>query len=324
MSTRVSFGDGEPMTARSLELAKGVFEDQSRALSHIGHSLSDGFLDAVELIYTCTGKVIISGMGKSGIIGRKIAATLASTGSPSFFVHPGEAYHGDLGMIGGDDLVILISYSGETDEVIKLLPYLRHIQARSVAITGNPASTLATSADVHLDVSVEREACPNNLAPTTSTTATLVMGDALAVALMSRRAFMPVDFARFHPGGSLGRKLLTKASDVMHQVPSLARTSPFAEVVHEISEGEQGITCVIDDAGKLIGVVTDGDLRRAIEKRGQTEDLTANDIMGTMPVAVSADANLFDCEHLMRGRKLTSLIVAEEGYPIGVVKSFDA
>ncbi|WP_207233527.1 KpsF/GutQ family sugar-phosphate isomerase [Salinicola tamaricis] len=239
MSTRVSFGDGEPMTARSLELAKGVFEDQSRALSHIGHSLSDGFLDAVELIYTCTGKVIISGMGKSGIIGRKIAATLASTGSPSFFVHPGEAYHGDLGMIGGDDLVILISYSGETDEVIKLLPYLRHIQARSVAITGNPASTLATSADVHLDVSVEREACPNNLAPTTSTTATLVMGDALAVALMSRRAFMPVDFARFHPGGSLGRKLLTKASDVMHQVPSLARTSPFAEVVHEISEGEQ-------------------------------------------------------------------------------------
>ncbi|MEG3117110.1 SIS domain-containing protein [Salinicola sp. 4072] len=171
--------------------------------------------------------------------------------------------------------------------MIKLLPYLRHIQACSIAITGNPASTLATSANVHLDVSVERESCPNNLAPTTSTTATLVMGDALAVALMNRRAFMPVDFARFHPGGSLGRKLLTKAMEVMHQVRFLACTAPFAEVVHEISEGRQGIVCVIDDAGQMVGVVTDGDLRRAIEKQGQTEHLTANDIMGRMPVVVA-------------------------------------
>lgn len=307
-----------------LKLARGVFEDQAQALNDIGRSLNGEFLGAVELIYACTGKVIVSGMGKSGIIGRKIAATLASTGTPSFFVHPGEAYHGDLGMIGSEDLLVLISYSGETDEVIKLLPYLRHIQAHSVAITGNSASTLATSADVHLDVSVEREACPNNLAPTTSTTATLVMGDALAVALMNRRAFMPVDFARFHPGGSLGRKLLTKARDVMHGVPSLARSAPFAEVVHEISVGGRGIVCVVNDAGQMIGVVTDGDLRRAIEKQGQTERLTANEIMGTMPVTISADANLYDCEHLMRERKLTSLVVAEGQKPLGVVKSFDA
>ncbi|WP_298848829.1 SIS domain-containing protein [uncultured Salinicola sp.] len=308
----------------TLELARLVFEDQSRALSDIGHSLNDEFLAAVELIYGCTGKVIVSGMGKSGIIGRKIAATLASTGTPSFFVHPGEAYHGDLGMIGSDDLVILISYSGETDEVIKLLPYLRHIEARSVAITGNESSTLGTSADVHLNVSVERESCPNNLAPTTSTTATLVMGDALAVALMNRRAFMPLDFARFHPGGSLGRKLLTLAKDVMHRVPSLSREASFAQVVHEISEGHRGIVCVVDDAGQMVGVVTDGDLRRAIEKQGQTEHLTANDIMGRMPVTISPDANLYDCEQLMRERKLTSLIVAEGQEPLGVVKSFDA
>ncbi|WP_110641206.1 KpsF/GutQ family sugar-phosphate isomerase [Salinicola sp. CPA57] len=317
-------GAPSPASSESLTLARRVFEDQARALDAIGESLNEAFLEAVELILSCTGKVIVCGMGKSGIIGRKIAATLASTGTPSFFVHPGEAYHGDLGMIGGVDLVILISYSGETDEVIKLIPYLRHIEARTIAITGRTDSTLARSANVHLDVSIERETCPNNLAPTTSTTATLVMGDALAVALMNRRAFMPVDFARFHPGGSLGRRLLTLARDVMHDVPCLPAEASFDHIVNKISQGERGIVCIVSPRSELLGVITDGDLRRAIEKFSVTDALTARDIMGRMPVTVAGDVNLHDCELLMRERKLTSLIVAESGRPLGVIKSFDA
>jgi arabinose-5-phosphate isomerase len=316
--------EASPTSDQSLTLARRVFEDQARALGAIGASLNDDFLAAVEMVLSCTGKVIVSGMGKSGIIGRKIAATLASTGTPSFFVHPGEAYHGDLGMIGSIDLVILISYSGETDEVIKLIPYLRHIQAQTIAITGRAESTLAQSAGVNLDVSIERETCPNNLAPTTSTTATLVMGDALAVALMNRRAFMPVDFARFHPGGSLGRKLLTLARDVMHDVPCLPAEASFDHVVNKISQGERGIVCIVSRQDELLGVITDGDLRRALEKSTGTDHLTAREIMGTMPVTVGGEDNLHDCELLMRERKLTSLIVAEAGKPLGVIKSFDA
>ncbi|WP_110687774.1 KpsF/GutQ family sugar-phosphate isomerase [Salinicola aestuarinus] len=310
---------------QSLEVARNVFWEQAKSLQTIGESLNGEVSLAVNLMHKCTGKVIISGMGKSGIIGKKIAATLASTGTPSFFVHPGEAYHGDLGMIGADDLVVLISYSGETDEVVKLLPYIRHIQAKSIAITGNSDSTLAIAADVHLDVSVEREACPNNLAPTTSTTATLVMGDALAVALMDRRGFMPVDFARFHPGGSLGRKLLTQVQEVMHPVPSIQEDASFANVVHQISEGGKGIVCILSQAGDLVGVVTDGDLRRAIEKHGNTESLIAQDIMGKMPTTVPKGANLYECEGLMREKRLTSLVVVNDQLkPAGVIKSFDA
>ncbi|MGM8930657.1 KpsF/GutQ family sugar-phosphate isomerase [Salinicola halophyticus] len=316
--------DSSLARSQSLELARRVFEDQARALDAVGAFLNDEFQEAVDLILACTGKVIVCGMGKSGIIGRKIAATLSSTGTSSFFVHPGEAYHGDLGMISRGDLVLLISYSGETDEVIKLLPYLRHIAARSVSITGCAQSTLAGASDVHLDVSVPRECCPNNLAPTTSTTATLVMGDALAVALMDQRGFMPVDFARYHPGGTLGHKLLTQVQDVMHPVPSIHEDASFADVVHQISEGGKGIVCVLSRDSGLVGVVTDGDLRRAIEKSTNTECLTARDIMGRMPVTVSGNTNLHDCEILMRERKLTSLIVAEAGRPLGVIKSFDA
>ncbi|WP_110630652.1 KpsF/GutQ family sugar-phosphate isomerase [Salinicola salarius] len=310
---------------QSLEVARNVFWEQAKSLQTIGESLDGEIILAVDLMHECQGKVIISGMGKSGIIGRKIAATLASTGTPSFFVHPGEAYHGDLGMIGADDLVVLISYSGETDEVVKLLPYIRHIQAKSIAITGNRDSTLAIAADIHLDVSIEREACPNNLAPTTSTTATLVMGDALAVALMDRRGFMPVDFARFHPGGSLGRKLLTQVQEVMHPVPSIQEGASFSDIVHQISEGGKGIVCILSRDNALVGVVTDGDLRRAIEKYGKTEALVAEDIMGKMPTTVPRGSNLYECESLMREKRLTSLVVVNEQLePVGVIKSFDA
>lgn len=310
---------------QTIEVARNVFWEQATALQAIGESLNGEIARAVDLMYASTGKVIISGMGKSGIIGKKIAATLASTGTSSFFVHPGEAYHGDLGMIGSDDLVVLISYSGETDEVVKLLPYLRHIRANSVAITGNSESTLALAADVHLDVAVEREACPNNLAPTTSTTATVVMGDALAVALMTRRGFMPVDFAKYHPGGSLGRKLLTQAQEVMHKIPSVTTTATFSEVVSAISEGGKGITCILSDQDEFVGVVTDGDLRRAIEKYGDVSEIAASEMMGNKPIVVAKDANLYECEILMGERQLTSLIVVDGSLmPVGVIKSFDA
>lgn len=309
----------------SLESARSVFWEQAQSLQKIGQALGNEVSLAVSMMEQCRGKVIICGMGKSGIIGRKIAATLASTGTPSFFVHPGEAYHGDLGMITGDDLIVLISYSGETDEVVKLLPYIQHIQASSIAITGSPLSTLAQSADVHLNVAVDKEACPNNLAPTTSTTASLVMGDALAIALMDKRGFMPVDFARFHPGGSLGRKLLTEAKDVMHPVPVTSLDTSFSDVVHRISEGGRGIVCVLSNQGELVGVITDGDLRRALEKYPNSAEVAAEDIMGRMPTTVSILTNLYDCEKLMRERKLTSLIVIDEGLaPVGVIKSFDA
>ncbi|NRB56592.1 MAG: KpsF/GutQ family sugar-phosphate isomerase, partial [Salinicola sp.] len=215
-------------------------------------------------------------------------------------------------------------HSGETDEVIKLIPYLRHIQAKTIAITGRADSTLARSANIHLDVSIERETCPNNLAPTTSTTATLVMGDALAVALMNRRDFMPVDFARFHPGGSLGRKLLTLAREVMHEVPCLSDEASFDQIVNKISQGERGIVCIVSPSDELLGVVTDGDLRRALEKSTSGERPKARDIMGRLPITVSGETNLHDCEILMRERKLTSLVVVESGKPLGVIKSFDA
>ncbi|WP_110689377.1 KpsF/GutQ family sugar-phosphate isomerase [Salinicola endophyticus] len=309
----------------ALEAARNVFYDQADALRVIGDSLNVEVSEAVKLMHDCSGKVIVSGMGKSGIIGRKIAATLASTGTPSFFVHPGEAYHGDLGMIGPDDLVVLISYSGETDEVVKLLPYLKHIEAKSIAITGNSQSTLAVSADVHLDVSVEREACPNNLAPTTSTTATLVMGDSLAIALMNLRGFMPLDFAKFHPGGSLGRKLLTKVQELMHPIPVVSDKINFSDVVHEINEGGVGIVCVRSDSDNFVGVITDGDLRRAIEKYHSTDALIAEQIMGRMPTVVPVGTNMYECENLMREKRLTSLIVVDfQNEPVGVIKSFDA
>ena len=308
------------------EAAQEVFFQQARALNAIGDKLGEAFMQAVDLCLQCQGRVIISGMGKSGIVGRKIAATLSSTGTASYFVHPGEAYHGDLGMIQSGDVVILLSYSGETDEVLKLLPYLQHIDAKIIALTGVANSTLARNADVTLDVWVEKESCPNNLAPTTSTTATMAMGDALAVALMRMRDFQPQDFARYHPGGSLGRKLLTRVQDVMHSpLPSNLPSDSFKKVVSAITQGCVGITAVCSEQGELLGVVTDGDLRRAIEKHEDLKQLTAADIMHTKPVTIAADEMFAKAESLMLGRKLSSIIAMDQaGKPVGVVKFFDA
>ncbi|WP_119156703.1 KpsF/GutQ family sugar-phosphate isomerase [Caldimonas tepidiphila] len=325
MPTPLPTRRGPVLPSDSVGIAAQVFRDQAAALLAIADRLGREVAAAVDLILSARGRVIICGMGKSGIIGRKIAATFASTGTPSFFVHPGEAFHGDLGMIRSDDVVVLISYSGETEEVLKLLPYLQHVEAPIIALTGGANSTLARHAKVTLDVGVAKEACPNNLAPTTSTTATLAMGDALAVALIQIRGFQPHDFARFHPGGSLGRKLLTRVRDVMHRpLPSVAPEASFKEIVSAITRGRLGIVAVQSAAGTLAGVITDGDLRRAMEAHDDIRSLAARDIMSSRPVTIAEDAMFSDAEALMESRQITALIALDTtGAPSGVVKIFD-
>lgn len=305
-----------------------VFREQAQALNMIAERLAEEFEQAVELMYATRGRVIVSGMGKSGIIGSKIAATLASTGTSSFFVHPGEAYHGDLGMFTEADTAILISYSGETEEVIRLIPSLRHFGLRIIALVGKRNSTLGKNADVVLDVSVTREACPNNLAPTTSTTATLVMGDALAVALIEKRDFKPNDFARFHPGGSLGKRLLTRVKDVMHtQVPWVMRDTPIIDVIGQMTEGGLGMALVSADGNrqKLCGVITDGDLRRALAARKDIYHITAADLMNTSPKTVADNEMFVDAEAKMLELNITALVALnEQQHVVGVLKLLDA
>lgn len=309
----------------TIAIGAQVFAQQANALAAQGKTLSNAFGDAVELLLGTRGKVIVSGMGKSGIIGRKIAATLASTGTSSFFVHPAEAFHGDLGMIGADDSVVLISNSGETDEVLKLLPYLRHVGVPTLSITGDPTSTLATQTRVHLPVSVEREACLHNLAPTTSTTAALVMGDALAVALMERRRFKPADFATFHPGGALGRRLLSRVSDLMRHSPvSVAQSTPFLCVVEAITRGRVGAVLVLGDDRELCGIVTDGDLRRAISHGRDVREITARDMMTAHPITIDASAPFAEAETLMVTRKISTLVALDaDNVAVGIVSLFD-
>jgi len=305
-----------------------VFLEQGQALQKISQRLGPEFSQAVEMMFNTQGRVIISGMGKSGIIGNKIAATLASTGTSSFFVHPGEAYHGDLGMFQGIDTAILISYSGETEEVIRLIPSLRHFGTSIIAIVGKPNSTLGKNADITLDVSVDRESCPNNLAPTTSTTATLVMGDALAVALIEKRQFKPTDFALFHPGGSLGRRLLTRVKDVMHtDVPWVTPTAPFTEVISRMTEGGLGMTLVgqTNTDQLMAGVITDGDLRRALLAKRDIYTLLAQDVMTTSPKTVAETDMFVDAEAKMLEWNITALpVLNAAGSVVGVIKMFDA
>src|ERR1700760_4812532 len=249
------------------DIAKRVFDIEIESLKHVAASINDDFTVTVEAILGNNGKLIVAGVGKSGLIGRKIAATLASTGTPSFFLHPGEAFHGDLGMVEPHDMIILISYSGETDEVLKIIPFLKWNNNKIISITGNPNSTIAKNSDYHLNVCITREACPLELAPTSSTTVTLVMGDALAIALMEARAFQHEDFARFHPGGSLGRKLLIKVKDMMRtdNLPFIAADASFTELLLRMSEGRLGLV-MVGSAAYIDGIVTDGDLRRALMK----------------------------------------------------------
>lgn len=311
-----------------IELGKQVFQQQANALNQIAGRIGTEFEQAVDLMFNTRGRVIVSGMGKSGIIGSKIAATLASTGTSSFFVHPGEAYHGDLGMFKGIDTAILISYSGETEEVIRLIPSLRHFGTPIIGIAGKANSTLAKNADVFLDISVEREVCPNNLAPTTSTTATLVMGDALAVALIEKRDFKPTDFARFHPGGSLGRKLLTRVKDVMHtSMPWVSQSAPLVEVIDRMTQGALGLALVHPEGrfGELAGLITDGDLRRALMAKRDIYNLRAGEVMTLSPVTVQDETMFVDAEAAMLERNITSLVVMNGvGRAVGILKLLDA
>lgn len=309
----------------SINVGKEVFKVQARALEAAATRLNGVFDQAVNMILETPGRVIISGMGKSGIIGNKMAATLASTGTPSFSVHPAEAYHGDLGMFTADDVVVLISYSGETEEVIRLIPSLRHFGVKTIAMVGNPDSTLGRNCDLVLDVSVEREACPNNLAPTTSTTVTLAMGDALAVALIERRDFKPHDFAVFHPGGSLGKRLLTRVKDVMHsELPICAPNDNMKEVIMTITQVGLGIAVVVD-RGTIKGVITDGDLRRALFNHDSLVGLTAANVMTPTPLTVNETEMFADAENIMLKANVTSLlVVSEEGALSGLLKLQDA
>lgn len=307
-----------------LAIAQQTLDIEIAALKAMRQRLDHRINKAVEIVLEMRGRVVVVGMGKSGIIGQKIAATLASTGTPAFFVHPGEAFHGDLGMIKPIDVALLISNSGETEEVLRILPFLQYQKNKIIAMTGKMQSTLAQHADVVLDVGVEREACKNNLAPTSSTTNTLAMGDALAVALTEKRNFQPEDFARFHPGGSLGRRLLTRVQDVMckEPLPVCAPTSSFREVVNAITYGRLGLTLVMDDE-VLCGIITDGDVRRAFDVYEDVKSLHAEKIMAANPLTINADTRFADAESYMREKKVSALVVQDTaGKTVGVLQIF--
>ena len=308
---------------QALHLARETFDIEASALRGLAARVDARFVQAVQRVLQTTGRVVVMGMGKSGHIGRKIAATLASTGTPAFFVHPAEASHGDLGMVTGQDLVLAISNSGESGELTALLPVLKRLGVPLIAMTGGLNSTLARHADLTLDCSVEREACPMNLAPTASTTAQLAMGDALAVVLLDARGFRPEDFARSHPGGALGRKLLTHVSDVMRSGDAVPRVLPeasFSELMREMSAKGLGSAAVVDGAGQVLGIFTDGDLRRRIEAGADLRTATAAQVMHATPRRIAPDALAVNAAEMMETHGITSVLVVDAaGVLTGVV-----
>lgn len=315
----------------SIEQAKRVLRIEADAIASLIDRLDENFIRAVDLIINCRGRVVVTGMGKSGHIGNKIAATLASTGTPALFLHPAEGIHGDLGMVTRGDLVIALSNSGETEELSRMLPSLKRIGIKIIALTGNLDSTLARNSDVVIYVGVKEEACPLGLAPTASTTATLAMGDALAVVLLNRRGFREEDFACFHPGGSLGKRLLLRVRDVMHTgdaIPKVSVDTLIKDAIYEISSKKMGVTAVLDPAGKLLGVISDGDLRRWMEKTEKTgENLLAKragDIMTPDPKVIAKDALAAEAMAIMENSSITCLMILDfEGRPEGVIHLHD-
>lgn len=306
--------------------AKRTLKLEADALNNLADILDEQFVGAVDRILSCKGKIIITGMGKSGLVGRKIAATLASTGSPSFYLHPGEAFHGDLGMISPEDVVLALSHSGETDEVLKIVPFIHSNGNVLISITSNPNSTLAKNSDLHLNTGVKEEACVLRLAPTTSTTAQLALGDALAIALMEAREFTAMDFARLHPGGSLGRRLLMTVGNVMrsHDLPVVSPDCGAVEMIHKVSRGGLGLIVIVDN-GQIEGIVTDGDIRRAMESReAEFFKIKAIDIATRSPKSVNVNAKLIEAERLMTQNKVNSLLVTDdEGTLCGVIQIYD-
>jgi arabinose-5-phosphate isomerase len=306
------------------DIAQKVFDIEIASLQHVASMLDDQFSEAVHSILKADGKLVVCGMGKSGHISKKISATFTSTGTPSFFMHPAEAFHGDLGMVNKQDVVILVSYSGETEEVLKIVPFLQYNKNTFIAITGNPNSTLAKNATYHLNVHVKQEACPLELAPTSSTTATLVMGDALAVALMTVRNFSPADFAKFHPGGRLGRKLLVRVKDLMRtdNLPFIDANASFTQLVLQMSEGRLGMV-IVGTPDKVAGVITDGDLRRGLIKFNDIYRQPIINLMNSNPQVINEHELVYDAEELMISRKITTLLVKDDSNMlIGVYQIF--
>ncbi len=317
---------GAPLENPSIAEARRVLEVEAAAILGLVRNLNQTFADVVELVNACTGRVVAMGLGKSGIISRKISSTLASTGTPSFFMHPAEAIHGDLGMIVRGDVVLAISASGETEELVKLIPSIKRIGAEIVAITGNPNSTLARGADFHLSAAIDKEACPLGLAPTASTTAALALGDALAMALLRRKGFREEDFAFLHPGGKLGKRFL-RVRDLMHkdnEVPIVKAETSMHEVIYEMSKKGFGITAVATDDGVLLGVISDGDLRRLIQKDEAVLRSTAGQSMRENPVTIAAEELASAALQIMEERKITSLFTVDDARRVqGIIHIHD-
>lgn len=299
---------------RALELARHTLQIEADAVAALSSRLTPDFARAVQLVLECSGRVVVSGIGKSGHIGRKVAATLASTGTPAFFVHPAEASHGDLGMVTRDDVLIAFSNSGETSELLSIVPIVKRIGAKLISVTGNVDSNLAQLADAHLDARVEKEACPLNLAPTASTTAALALGDALAVAVLDARGFGEEDFARSHPGGALGRKLLTHVRDVMrtgNAVPEVRESTPLAQALMEITRKGMAMTAIVDADGRAIGVFTDGDLRRLLETPRDWKAVPIGDVMHANPFTVGPDQLAVEAVQVMEANRINQLLVVD-------------
>lgn len=305
-----------------LQIARDTLSVESLALTQLSQRLDENFNQIIELILSCQGRLVIGGIGKSGLIGKKMVATFASTGTPSFFLHPTEAFHGDLGMLKPVDIVMLISYSGETDDVNKLIPSLKNFGNKIIALTSNKHSTLARHADYVLDITVEREVCPNNLAPTTSALVTLALGDALAVSLITARNFQPADFAKFHPGGSLGRRLLCRVKDQMQtRLPIISPMTNFTDCLTVMNEGRMGVALVMENE-QLKGIITDGDIRRALTANGEkTLKKTAQDFMTSSPKTINQNEFLAKAEDLMKEKKIHSLVVVDdENNVVGLIE----
>jgi len=309
------------------ENAKEVIRKEAEAVAHLEKKIDEAFVRAVEMILKCKGRVIVTGIGKSGIIGKKIAATLTSTGTAAFFLHPTEGIHGDLGMVRKNDVVIAITKSGGNDEVYQLIPLFKRLGVPIITFTGNPNSPVAEKSDMVIDVSVDQEACPYNLIPTSSTTAALVMGDALAIALLEERHFSSEDFALLHPGGNLGRRLILKVSDIMHtgdQIPTVSEETGMKEVILEMTSKRLGTTTVVNQKGKLVGIFTDGDLRRLVEKRDDIFSLKAKQVMTKNPKTIDSDELAAKALNLMESYSITSLIIANgKREPVGIVHLHD-
>jgi len=297
------------------ELGLAVIRVEAQAISALAEQINDDFVTACKLLFACEGRIVVIGMGKSGHIAGKIAATLASTGTPAFFVHPGEASHGDLGMITRHDVVLALSNSGETEEIVRILPLIKRLGVPLIAMTGNPASTLGSISTVHLNVAVEQEACPLGLAPTSSTTAALVMGDALAVSLLDARGFTRDDFALSHPGGSLGKRLLLRVSDIMHcddDMPSVLGTALIGRALLEMTEKKLGMTAIVDENNRVIGIFTDGDLRRTLARNIDIQNTAISVVMTTQCALISANILAAEAMQIMEQKKINALIIVDD------------